>query len=38
MQRMKMIDLLIQISCSKSFDSAITEDLIYGGYSKVAET
>ncbi len=38
MQRMKMIDLLIQISCSKSFDSTITEDLIYGGYSKVAET
>jgi len=38
MQRMKMIDLLIQISCSKSFDSAISEDLIYGGYSKVAET
>jgi lipoate-protein ligase B len=38
MQRMKMIDLLIQISCSKSFNSAIGEDLIYGGYSKVAET
>ena len=38
MQRMKMIDLLIQISCSKSFGSAISEDRIYGGYSKVAET
>jgi len=38
MQRIKMIDLLIQISCSKSFNSAIGEDLIYGGYSKVAET
>jgi len=39
MQRMKMSELLNQISCSKSFDSAISEDLIYGGYSsKVAET
>ena len=39
MHRMKMSDLLIQISFSKSFDSAISEDLIYGGHSsKVAET
>src|SRR4030043_1381228 len=39
MQRMKMSVLLNQISCSKSFDSAIGEDLIYGGYSsKIAET
>ncbi len=39
MQRMKMSELLSQISCSNSFDFVISEDLIYGGYgSKVAET
>ena len=39
MHRIKMSELPNQISCSKSFDSAISEDLIYGGYSsKVAKT
>ena len=39
MQRMRMSDLLNHLSSSKSFDSAISEGLIYGGYSsKVAET
>ena len=39
MQRMKMIDLLNQIPYSKSFDSNVSEDLIYNGYiSEVSKT
>ena len=39
MQKMKMIDLLNQIPYSKSFDSNVSEDLIYNGYiTEVSQT